>query len=142
MGLNSALEISASGIYAASEQMEVIASNMANINTTRTLGGGPYRRRIAVFGEKQLTFEQELERAEKKALKGVAIKEVVEDTSPLQKVYNPSHPDADENGFVSMPNVSVSKENVDLIYNSKYSEANVNAYNATKQMMRETLQIQ
>lgn len=144
MGLNQALDISVSAIDAERKHMELISSNIANINTTRTLDGGPYRRRIAIFEEKYLNFEQELQRADRKlgGVGGVEISDVVEDTSPLQKVYNPGHPDADASGFVSLPNVSLSKEMVDLIYSSKLYEANITVYNATKKMMQDILQLQ
>lgn len=143
MGLNQALSISAAGLQAEGKNMEVIASNIANINTTRTLGGGPYRRRVSVFEERQLSFAQELDRANSKLSGGgIKVGEIVEDTSPLPKVYNPSHPDADSFGFVSMPNVNLSKEMVDMIYSSRLYEANITVYNATKQMMRDTMQLQ
>ncbi|OGC05134.1 flagellar basal body rod protein FlgC [candidate division WOR-1 bacterium RIFOXYA12_FULL_43_27] len=143
MGLSRALEISASGIRAEGKNLEIISSNIANMNATRTLDGGAYRRRIAVYQEKPITFEQALDRAAAKlAGGGVEIKEVVEDQSPLQKVYDPTHPDADNLGFVQMPNVNLSKEMVDMIYGSKLYEANITVYNSTKQMMRETLQLQ
>lgn len=143
MGLNQALNISAAGINVEARNMEIIASNIANINTTRTFGGGPYRRRISLIEEKQLSFSQELDRANAKLSGGGAtVGTIVEDSSPLPKVYNPSHPDADSFGFVSMPNVSMSKEMVDMIYSSKLYEANITVYNATKQMIRDTLQLQ
>lgn len=143
MGLSRALEISASGIQAEGKNLEIISSNIANMNATRTLDGGAYRRRIVVYQEKPITFEQALDRAAAKlAGGGVEIKEVVEDQSPLQKVYDPTHPDADNFGFVQMPNVNLSKEMVDMIYGSKLYEANITVYNSTKQMMRETLQLQ
>lgn len=143
MGLNRALNISASGIRAESLQMEVIASNIANINTTRTMDGGPYRRRMAVFEEAPITFQSALDTASAKLDGGgVGFREIIEDNAPMQKVYNPTHPDADQNGFVSMPNVSISKEMVDMIYNAKLYEANITVYNATKTMLKETLQLQ
>ncbi|NQU16930.1 MAG: flagellar basal body rod protein FlgC [Candidatus Saganbacteria bacterium] len=136
MGLNQALDISVSAIRAEGRHMEIISSNIANINTTRTLGGGPYRRRVVMFEEVLASASQKLSQG------GVKAEQIVEDPSPLQKVYNPSHPDADSSGFVSMPNVSLSKEMVDMIYSSKLYEANITVYNATKQMMKETLQLQ
>lgn len=145
MGLNQALEISVSGIEAERRAMELIASNIANISTTRTIYGGPYRRKIAVFEEKPLTFDQVLSRAEAKingAAGGVEVADVVEDMTPFQKVYKPGHPDADEQGFVQMPNVNLSDEMVDMMYVSKLYEANINAYNSTKKMVTDTLTIQ
>lgn len=145
MGLDSALDISVSGLQAQRITMELIASNLANINTTRTVYGGPYRRRVAVLGDKPLTFSDELSRAEarlKGGGAGVEVVDVVEDNSAFQKVYNPGHPDADSQGYVSLPNVSYSKEMSDMMYTSRLYEANITAFNATKKMMQDTLQLQ
>ena len=111
MGLNQALEISVTGVQAQRITMELIASNLANINTTRTIYGEPYRRRIAVLGEKPLSFSQELARAQLRLFRrggGVEVIDVVEDTAPFPKAYKPGHPDADAEGFVSLPNVNLS----------------------------------
>jgi len=142
MGIEDAMDISVSGINANRVHLEVIASNLANINTTRTVQGGPYKRKIPIFSEKTLEFNQVLSTAEKKLSGGIEVIEITEDKTPLQKVFNPGHPDADSNGFVTMPNVSMSKEMVDMIYVEKLYEANITAYNATKRMAQETLQIQ
>jgi flagellar basal-body rod protein FlgC len=142
MGLNRAMDISVSGIEAQRITMELIASNLANINTTRTVYGGPYRRRVPVLSEKSISFAEELSRAERKLHGGgVEVTDVVEDSSPFQKVYKPGHPDADEQGFVSLPNVDMSTEMVDLMYSSRLYEANITAFNATKKMMQDTLQL-
>ncbi len=143
MGLDNALAISVSGVTAERTHMELISSNIANISTTRSLSGGPYRRKEAVFSEKALSFDQELSAAERKMQSGgVEVQDVVEDKSAFNKVYNPSHPDADAQGFVKTPNVDMSKEMVDMVYASKLYEANITTYNATKKMMQDTLQIQ
>ena len=144
MGFSNALDISVSGIEAQRLTMELIASNLANINTTRTVYGGPYRRRVPVVMEKQISFSDELSRAEAKlsgGSGGVEVIDVVEDTTPFQKVYKPGHPDADEKGFVSLPNVNYSNEMVDLMYTSRLYEANITAFNATKKMMQDALQL-
>ncbi len=143
MGLEDALDISVSGIDAERQHMELISSNIANINTTRTLNGGAYRRKIAVFGEKELSFDQELKSAEGKIESGgVMVSEIAEDKSPLHKVYNPSHPDADGKGFVNMPNVDLAKEMVDMTESSKLYESNITVFNVTKKMIQDTMQIQ
>jgi flagellar basal-body rod protein FlgC len=142
MGLDQALDISVSAINANRTHMEVISSNLANINTTRTVQGGPYRRKIPVFSEKPLEFAEALNAAESKLSGGIEVSEIVDDPTPFQKVFNPGHPDADSEGFVSLPNVSMAKEMVDMVYVSKIYEANITAYNATKKMEQETLQIQ
>lgn len=140
--LNRAMDISVSAINAERLHMELISSNIANINTTRTLTGGPYRRRVAVFAEKPLSFAQELAAAQQKLKTGGVELDAVEDNSTFQKVYNPGHPDADAFGFVSLPNVNLATEMVDLVSSSKFYEANITVYNATKKMMQDTLQIQ
>ncbi|MCU0641388.1 MAG: flagellar basal body rod protein FlgC [Candidatus Margulisbacteria bacterium] len=148
MGFDDALEISVSGVEAQRRTMELISSNLANISTTRTAFGGPYRRKIAVLGEKQISFDQALGEAQLRLTGtaggngGVAVLDVVEDSSPLPKVYNPGHPDADENGYVQMPNVNMSNEMIDMIMTSRLYEANITAFNATKKMMQDTLAIQ
>lgn len=144
MSFNQALQISVSAIEAERRTMELISSNLANITTTRTIYGEPYRRKLAVLAEKPLSFSDELNRAELRygsSGGGVVVEEVVDDPSPFQKVYNPGHPDADPQGYVTMPNVDLSKEMVDLIQNSRLYEANITAFNATKKMMQDTLQL-
>lgn len=140
--LDQAMDISVSGINASRTGMEIISSNLANIQTTRTAQGGPYRRKIAVYKEMPLDFSQELSRAESKMAGGIEVADIVEDQAPLQKVYNPGHPDADKDGFVAMPNISISKEMVDMVYVSRLYEANITAFNATKKMQQDTLSIQ
>lgn len=142
MGLDQAMDISVSAINANRIHMEIISSNLANINTTRTEQGGPYRRKIPIFGEKPLEFSETLSKAEKNLSGGIEIKEIVEDQTPFQKVFNPGHPDADSQGFVALPNVSMAKEMVDMVYVEKVYEANITAYNATKKMETDTLSIQ
>jgi flagellar basal-body rod protein FlgC len=142
MGFDQAMDISVSAINANRTYMEIISSNLANINTTRTELGGPYRRKMPVFAEKPLDFSESLSAAEKKMSGGIEIKDIVEDPAPFQKVFNPGHPDADKEGYVSLPNVSMAKEMVDMVYVEKVYEANVTAFNATKSMAKETLSIQ
>jgi flagellar basal-body rod protein FlgC len=142
--LNQSFDISVSAINAERLHMELISSNIANANTTRTITGEPYRRRIAVMSEKPLrSFAEELAYARLKLEGGgVEVTEVVEDQTPFQRVFNPGHPDADSQGYVNMPNVDLAREMVDMVYASKLYEANITAFNATKKMMQDTLQIQ
>ena len=142
--INQAFDISVSAINSERLHMELISSNIANANTTRTLTGDPYRRRIAVMSEKPLrSFAEELAYARLKVEGGgVEVSEVVEDQTPFQRVFNPGHPDADSQGYVNMPNVDLAREMVDMVYASKLYEANITAFNATKKMMQDTLQIQ
>lgn len=136
------MDISISGIEAQRVTLELIASNLANINTTRTIYGGPYRRRVPIIAEKQLSFAEELSKAEGKLVGGgVEVLDVVQDASPFQKVYKPGHPDADAQGFVSLPNVDLSTEMVEMMYTQRLHEANITAFNASKKMMQDTLQL-
>ncbi|MFA5113944.1 MAG: flagellar basal body rod protein FlgC [Candidatus Margulisiibacteriota bacterium] len=145
MGFDQALDISVTGVEAQRRTMELISANLANINTTRTVFGGPYRRKIAVLNEKPLSFVTELANAQLRLYRGaggVEVSDIVEDNTPFQKVYNPGHPDADADGYVQMPNVNMSTEMVDMIMVSRIYEANITAFNATKKMMQDTLSIQ
>ncbi|MFA6548836.1 MAG: flagellar basal body rod protein FlgC [Candidatus Margulisiibacteriota bacterium] len=146
MGLDRSLEISVSGIEAQRLAMELIASNLANINTTNTIDGGPYRRRVAILSEKVLpSFADELSAAENRLTTrggGVEISDIQEDSTPFPKAYRPDHPDADAQGFVSLPNVNYATEMTDMVFTQRMFEANVTAFNATKKMMQDTLQLQ
>ena len=146
MSLINAFNISSSAIQAERLHMEVIASNIANINTTRTSDGTPYARKTLLYSEIQLpSFSNELNRAESRLespLGGVAAQVAEDKTSAMPKVYNPGHPDADENGYVTLPNVSLPVEMADMVYVSKLYEANIAVLNTTKKMGSDTLQIQ
>ncbi|NLK73540.1 MAG: flagellar basal body rod protein FlgC [Clostridiales bacterium] len=134
-------EISASGLTAEKLRMDTIASNIANSTTTRTEDGGPYRRKIAVFKE---NLEKEINRVSNKTetiSKGVKVEAIVEDNTPFKRVYDPNHPDADEEGYVEMPNVNVLNEMVDMIAATRAYEANVTALNASKAMFLKALEL-
>ncbi|MEG0772981.1 flagellar basal body rod protein FlgC [Clostridium sp.] len=135
------LRISASGLSAERLRLDTIASNIANASTTRGEDGQPYIRKIAVFQE---SMKSELDKATGKVQDknlGVKAVGVENDKSPLKKVYDPSHPDADEEGYVTMPNVNVLNEMVDLIAATRAYEANINTMNAQKSMFMKTLEI-
>lgn len=141
MNIFSALRISSSGLSAERLRMDLIANNIANAETTRTENGGPYRRKVVSFKE-NLTREldKNTNRYEPK-MYGVKVGQIREDQSPLRKVYDPSHPDADKDGYVTMPNVNILNEMVDLIAASRAFEANVTAINSEKQMALKALEI-
>lgn len=127
--------ISHSGLRAQRIRMDTIANNIANINTTRTPQGGPFRRQMAIFSA------EPLEPAPIADGRGVDVPEIVPDMSPFKTVYDPGHPDADENGYVLLPNVDVAVEMVDLVSASRSYEANVAAINATKRILAKALEI-
>ena len=136
--------ISASGLTAQRLRMDIISENIANVNTTRTEDGGPYRRKIPVFSEKNGSFNQILNNKMGKGsneVRGVEVNSINEDQSPLKMKYDPQHPDANENGYVAMPNVNVSSEMVDMISASRAYEANVTALETAKDMTKQALRI-
>lgn len=145
MGYFSALETSASGLTAQRLRMDIISQNIANANTTRTEQGGPYRRKVVLFASREGTkpFSEYLSSAsrEKLGLKGVRAVKVVEDRTPFRRVYEPGHPDADEDGYVLMPNVDIATEMVNMISATRAYEANVTMINATKAMAMSALDI-
>ena len=144
MALFQAFDISASGMTAERFRTDIIAENVANVNTTRTEDGTPYRRKIVTFAEKVSTsFADLLSRtARKYGGNGVKVTKVLEDESTdyIMK-YDPAHPDADENGYVSYPNVNIVTEMTNLIDASRGYEANVTAFNAIKAMAQSGLQV-
>lgn len=163
-GIFSSLDISASGLSVQRKRMEVTASNLANVNTTRTEEGGPYRRRSVIVREAKwrvafrslmeknktrlaITNENHLPSAkmntnlERQSLAGVEIAGEVRDPSPPLLKYDPQHPDADENGYVALPNINVVAEMVELISATRSYEANVTAIDAAKSMAKKALEI-
>ncbi|SDK45101.1 flagellar basal body rod protein FlgC [Natronincola ferrireducens] len=145
MSIFNAINVSATGLTAERLRMDVISKNIANANTTRTVNGGPYRRQVVVFKtEKQPAFAKYLQQAmggKDKGLKGVEVTGIRDDQSPFKKVYDPGHPDANEEGYVLMPNVEVVTEMANMISASRAYEANVTALNATKNMALKALEL-
>ncbi|MBU5426524.1 flagellar basal body rod protein FlgC [Tissierella pigra] len=143
MSLFNPINISASALTAEKTRIDIITKNMANVNTTRATGGMPYRRQIAIFEEnKSTSFEEQLSKYSNKISgKGVKISKIVEDESPFKLIYEPGHPDADENGYVQKPNVDTVKEMVDLISAQRSYDANITAMNASKSMLMKALDI-
>jgi flagellar basal-body rod protein FlgC len=133
MQIYKAMQISASGLTAERFRLDLIANNIANVNTTRTEDGGPYRRKSAVFAEA-------LEQA-KKTGAGVRVVSVSRDNTEPRLVYEPEHPDANADGYVAYPNVNIVQEMVDMITATRAYEANVTALNASKSMFLKALEI-
>jgi flagellar basal-body rod protein FlgC len=140
MGAFTSLRISASGLSAERLRMDTISSNIANASTTRGEDGKPYVRKIAVFQENLNNAVKRGNKVEGNLL-GVKAVGVAEDQSELRKVYDPSHPDADEEGNVLMPNVNILNEMADMIAATRAYEANVNAINNEKSMFSKALEI-
>lgn len=141
MGTFGGMRISSSGLSAERLRMDTIASNIVNAGTTRGKNGKPYVRKIAVFQENlENVLNKNTGNVENKLL-GVKAVGIKEDNSPLRKVYDPSHPDADKEGYVTMPNVNILNEMVDLIAASRAYEGNITALNTEKAMIAKTLEI-
>ncbi|GAB6189482.1 flagellar basal body rod protein FlgC [Marinitoga arctica] len=131
------MDIAASGMTAERFRSEVISNNLANVNTTRTENGGPYKRKIVTF--KEVLNKNFLEKDEQ--ISGVRVSKLEEDNSPFKLVYDPGHPDADESGYVKYPNVNPLREMVDLITAQRAYEANVAVVNSAKTMFNSALSI-
>ena len=138
-----AMDISASGMTAQRLRTDIISQNIANVNTTRDADGGAYVRKTVVFEEKPSnSFSNYLSVASGSIGNGVKVSQIVEDTdTPMTMVYDPSHPDANEEGYVNYPNVNTVTEMTNMIDASRAYEANVTAFNASKSMALKGLEI-
>ncbi|HHW30444.1 MAG TPA: flagellar basal body rod protein FlgC [Clostridiaceae bacterium] len=145
MGFLDSLDIGASALTAQRLRMDIIAQNIANVNTTRTENGTPYKRKTVVFEERNSkeSFSSLLSSGNQGNLtgKGVKVSGIVEDNSPFKRVYEPGHPDANEEGYVLMPNVDIVTEMVNMISASRVYEANVTSINTAKSMALKALEI-
>ncbi|MEO6867450.1 MAG: flagellar basal body rod protein FlgC [Gaiellales bacterium] len=144
MGMFDSMHVSASGLAAERLRMDVIAQNLANANSTRGADGLPYRRHEVIFRSKDVggaTGPGASGAATNQPLSGVEPVAIVEDPSALRTVYDPQHPDADEDGYVHFPNVNPVTEMVDMMTATRAYEANVTAMNAAKNMALKALDI-
>jgi flagellar basal-body rod protein FlgC len=128
------LKISGSALEAQRRRMNVIASNLANAQSTRTEEGGPYQRQDVVFTSTAVESNPV-------ELKGVRVAEVVPDGKAPKMVYDPGHPDADKEGFVAMPNINTMEEMVNMMMAFRAYEASVATFNTAKAMMLKTLEL-
>jgi flagellar basal-body rod protein FlgC len=150
MGLFDAISASGSGLTAERMRMDVTSENLANAETTRAANGQPYRRKEVVLQEaggagndfaSVLSSVQGGGGSGAGVTNGVKVAGIVEDSSPLKRIYDPGHPDADKNGYVTMPNVNTVTEMTDLISSSRSYEANVTAMQTAKTMFSKTLDL-
>lgn len=132
MSVFSGMRISASALSAERLRMDIVSANVANMKTTRTPEGGAYRRKVAVFEE---NYDEKL------GMLGVKSVDIEEDKSPLRKLYEPNHPDADAQGYVEYPNVDILVEMTDLMTASRSYESNIDTLNAQKSMISKALEI-
>lgn len=144
MSFLSSMNISASGLTAQRARFDIISENIANSETTRTERGGAYRRKLPVFEsiEPRSSFRSILSgKMGSSNVGGVRMDEIVEDQRPFKLVYDPSHPDANEQGYVEMPNVDVFREIIDSMAATRAYDANATAFQATKLMAAKALEI-
>lgn len=160
--LFTSIDISATGLSAQRQRMNVIANNIANIHTTQTESGGPYKRQIALLKERKPSRDfrslitaqnrrlvvthrahsrRALSGAARHPLDGVEVTKIAEDAVPPRMVFDPGHPDADARGYVAFPNINIVTQMVDMISATRAYEANVTALNAAKSMAQRALEI-
>jgi len=144
MNLFGVLDISSSALTAERERAEVVTSNLANAETTHTPSGGAYKKQLVVFGTEQPgrgKFAQTLSGFRDLHARGVKVEKVVQDKAPAVRRYEPGHPDADADGYVSFPDINPVEEMVNLMGAAQAYQLNVAAVQATKSMISETIQI-
>ena len=143
MDIFTTFDIAASGLKAQTTRLDTISSNLANAETTSTPEGGPYKKKSVVFQTENLPFKQHLSQSvqDHGQVQGVKVAKIIEDTSPPQRIYDPTHPDAKEDGYVEMPNVSPIKEMVDMMSATRSYEANTTAIKSAKRMAMKALGI-
>ncbi len=143
MDFFSAMNVSSSALAAERTRMNLISSNLANANATRTPEGGPYKRKDAVFvaAPFENSFNRALDGTAEKHVRSVEVAEIIEDQNPPRLQYDPGHPDANAQGYVALPNVNVVEEMADMISATRAYEANVTAVQAARNMALKTLEI-
>ncbi len=144
MSFLSSLNISGTGMTAQRVRLDVAAENIANVETTRTEAGGPYRRKLVVLQAKNNSFHDVLTTVAGKNVQtnaGVQATAIIDDETELKAVYDPEHPDANEDGYVMMPNIDMVKEMTDSMAATRSYEANITAYNAVKLMAQKALDV-
>lgn len=132
-------KITGSGLSAQRQKMDVISSNIANLSTTSTPEGGPYKRKVMSFAADPL--EKRFDKNLKDAVRAVKVDKIAEQTDGFRKVHDPAHPDADKEGFVTLPNVNLMLEMTELIAASRAYEANATAFDAMKSMTVKAMDI-
>ncbi len=143
MDFLTAIKISTSGLNAQRTRMNVVASNLANINTTRTPQGGPYRKKEVIMSAKVVkdSFGQELKENTNEKLRGVEVSAIVEDKTPPRMQYDPAHPDANKEGYVAFPNINLMQQMVNLLSASRSYEAGITVINASKSLILKALEL-
>jgi len=143
MDFMTALDIGASALSAERTHMNIISMNLANVKTTRTAQGGPYRRKTVAMAATEVDnpFSKQMQSALDRELRGVRVQDVATDNRPFKKVFEPGHPDADQEGFVSYPDINVVEEMAALMTVQRGYEANVATMDSVKAMYNKALEL-
>lgn len=143
MSFFGSMDTSVSGLSAQRLRLDVISQNIVNVETTRTPEGGAYKRKGVIFENIQnpVNFDEVMGKYTQSKSNGVRVSQIVEDDTPFKSVYNPTHPDANAEGYVQMPNINQIDEMVNMISASRAYEANVTAFNNMKSMITKALEI-
>jgi flagellar basal-body rod protein FlgC len=141
MDIFNTFDISASALKAQRIRLDTISSNLANVETTSTPEGGPYKKKSVYFQSQPLSFKEHLDENIKHTVQGVKVAKILEDQDEPQRIYNPTHPDAGEDGYVAMPNVNVLKEMTDMTSATRAYEANTTVIKSAKRMALKALEI-
>ncbi len=141
MDILNTFKISGSALQAQSIRLNTISSNLANVETSSTPEGGPYKKKSVIFRSTPLTFQEQLEGNMKNGVQGVEVTKITQDETPPKLVYNPSHPDANDDGYVEMPNINVLEEMVDMMSATRSYQANVTTIKMAKRMAMKALEI-
>jgi len=141
MDILTTFKVGASALKANSIRLNTISSNLANVETTSTPEGGPYKKKSVYFETKPVSFQEQLSSSLKNTAQGVEVTKILEDQEPPRKVYNPSHPDAAADGYVEMPNINVLEEMVDMMSATRSYQANVTTIKSAKRMALKALEI-
>ena len=137
MDLSTTFKVCGSGLAVQRTKMDIVAENLANVTTTRTPEGGPYKRKVVNVSAENISFKDQM----RDAIKEVKVDSIEETTLGMKTVYDPGSPDADKNGNVLMPNVDVMREMTDMIVAARAYEAVATAFDATKNMALKTLEL-
>lgn len=141
MDILNTFKISSSAMRAQSQRLDTISSNLANVETTSTPEGGPYKKKSVYFQSTPLNFQEQLDGHLRNSIQGVKVTKIIEDKTAPRKVYNPSHPDANTEGYVEMPNVNIMEEMVDMMSATRSYQANATAIKSAKRMALKALEI-
>ncbi|MBF0500751.1 MAG: flagellar basal body rod protein FlgC [Candidatus Riflebacteria bacterium] len=143
MSIFRSIDTSASGLTAERLRMDVISNNIANVNTTRTEDGGPFRREMPIFQARRQNghFPFQERTLPNMVGSGVRVTTIMKDQTPFKLIYDPNHPDADKDGYVRMPNINIVHEMVDMITATRAYEANVTSINSSKDLITSALSI-